>query len=236
MTAVFRVSPRRWQSWAVFPASGPVTSSSFTSCQAIPERTVRPAFRTRYVDRGRRGYFPRSATGPAALLATRRVPPAQPAWHPACDSRMPLRNLPGTPLATRRIPPARPAWDPLATVRAHSAPVVRPTMAHDLCQRRRRPASATVAAWATSAWRTTGGGPAGPRGGDPDGPVVMGVLNVTPDSFSDGGRYADLDAAVAHGVRMHAEGRRTWSTSAASPPGRAPSGSTRRPRRPGCCR
>ena len=37
-------------------------------------------------------------------------------------------------------------------------------------------------------------------------PVVMGVLNVTPDSFSDGGRYADLDAAVAHGVAIHAEG------------------------------
>ncbi len=34
----------------------------------------------------------------------------------------------------------------------------------------------------------------------------MGVLNVTPDSFSDGGRYADLDAAVAHGVRLRADG------------------------------
>ncbi|WP_432994977.1 dihydropteroate synthase [Dactylosporangium sp. CA-233914] len=37
-------------------------------------------------------------------------------------------------------------------------------------------------------------------------PVVMGVLNVTPDSFSDGGRYADLDAAVAHALQMRAEG------------------------------
>jgi dihydropteroate synthase len=34
----------------------------------------------------------------------------------------------------------------------------------------------------------------------------MGVLNVTPDSFSDGGRYENLDAAVRHGVRMRAEG------------------------------
>ncbi|WP_192772000.1 dihydropteroate synthase [Plantactinospora soyae] len=34
----------------------------------------------------------------------------------------------------------------------------------------------------------------------------MGVLNVTPDSFSDGGRYADLDAAVRHGVQMHRDG------------------------------
>jgi dihydropteroate synthase len=36
--------------------------------------------------------------------------------------------------------------------------------------------------------------------------VVMGVLNVTPDSFSDGGRYADLDAAVEHAMAMVAEG------------------------------
>jgi dihydropteroate synthase len=38
------------------------------------------------------------------------------------------------------------------------------------------------------------------------GPVVMGVLNVTPDSFSDGGRYTDVDAAVRHGIAMHADG------------------------------
>ena len=34
----------------------------------------------------------------------------------------------------------------------------------------------------------------------------MGILNVTPDSFSDGGRYHDPDAAVAHGLAMAAEG------------------------------
>ena len=37
-------------------------------------------------------------------------------------------------------------------------------------------------------------------------PVVMGVLNVTPDSFSDGGRFVSVEAAVAHGARMAAEG------------------------------
>ena len=37
-------------------------------------------------------------------------------------------------------------------------------------------------------------------------PIVMGVLNVTPDSFSDGGRYASLDAAVTHGVQMQRDG------------------------------
>jgi dihydropteroate synthase len=36
--------------------------------------------------------------------------------------------------------------------------------------------------------------------------VVMGVLNVTPDSFSDGGCYADHDSAVAHGLEMRAAG------------------------------
>jgi dihydropteroate synthase len=34
----------------------------------------------------------------------------------------------------------------------------------------------------------------------------MGVLNVTPDSFSDGGRYASVDDAVAHAVEMRADG------------------------------
>ena len=36
--------------------------------------------------------------------------------------------------------------------------------------------------------------------------VVMGVLNVTPDSFSDGGCFADAGTAVAHGLAMHASG------------------------------
>jgi dihydropteroate synthase len=36
--------------------------------------------------------------------------------------------------------------------------------------------------------------------------IVMGVLNVTPDSFSDGGEFVDRDKAVEHGVRMASEG------------------------------
>ena len=36
--------------------------------------------------------------------------------------------------------------------------------------------------------------------------AVMGVLNVTPDSFSDGGRYLDRAAAIEHGVQMHRAG------------------------------
>ena len=38
------------------------------------------------------------------------------------------------------------------------------------------------------------------------GPLVMGVLNVTPDSFSDGGRYLDPDAAVEHAIEMVEQG------------------------------
>ncbi|MBI4342642.1 MAG: dihydropteroate synthase [Candidatus Omnitrophica bacterium] len=37
-------------------------------------------------------------------------------------------------------------------------------------------------------------------------PLVMGILNVTPDSFSDGGHYADPEAALMRAIRMEAEG------------------------------
>jgi dihydropteroate synthase len=37
-------------------------------------------------------------------------------------------------------------------------------------------------------------------------PVVMGILNVTPDSFSDGGKYAAVDQALNYAARMVAEG------------------------------
>lgn len=37
-------------------------------------------------------------------------------------------------------------------------------------------------------------------------PQVMGILNVTPDSFSDGGRFMTVEAAIQHAQRMAAEG------------------------------
>lgn len=37
-------------------------------------------------------------------------------------------------------------------------------------------------------------------------PKLMGVVNVTPDSFSDGGRYLDADAAVRHGEELARDG------------------------------
>ena len=36
--------------------------------------------------------------------------------------------------------------------------------------------------------------------------LVMGIVNVTPDSFSDGGRFVDPDTAIAHGLRLRSEG------------------------------
>ncbi|WP_339914805.1 dihydropteroate synthase [uncultured Brevundimonas sp.] len=40
----------------------------------------------------------------------------------------------------------------------------------------------------------------------PDRPRVMGIVNVTPDSFSDGGRLATVEAAVMHGLRLVEQG------------------------------
>src|SRR4029079_10655173 len=39
-----------------------------------------------------------------------------------------------------------------------------------------------------------------------DRPKIMGIVNVTPDSFSDGGQLPDSDAAIAHGIRLAEEG------------------------------
>lgn len=45
-----------------------------------------------------------------------------------------------------------------------------------------------------------------PAAGDLTRCLVLGILNVTPDSFSDGGRYLDLDAAVEHGLMLVKQG------------------------------
>jgi dihydropteroate synthase len=39
-----------------------------------------------------------------------------------------------------------------------------------------------------------------------DRPLLMGIVNVTPDSFSDGGRYFDLERAIRQGVNLVADG------------------------------
>src|SRR5688500_20389295 len=72
-------------------------------------------------------------------------------------------------------------------------------------------------------------------------PAVMGIVNVTPDSFSDGGRFLDVGRAVEHGLKLAAAGaavldaggestRPGWRSvpaseqrrRAAAPPGRLP--------------
>jgi len=54
-------------------------------------------------------------------------------------------------------------------------------------------------------------------------PLVMGVLNVTPDSFSDGGRYAGADEAIARARQLFAEGADIVDVGAESTrPGAAP--------------
>jgi dihydropteroate synthase len=54
---------------------------------------------------------------------------------------------------------------------------------------------------------------------------VMGVINVTPDSFSDGGRYLDAAAAIAHGVELEAQGAAILDVGGESTrPGAAPVG------------
>ncbi len=40
----------------------------------------------------------------------------------------------------------------------------------------------------------------------PDRPLIMGIVNVTPDSFSDGGLNAQAERAIAHGIQMAKEG------------------------------
>lgn len=52
----------------------------------------------------------------------------------------------------------------------------------------------------TAAWHLRG------RSLTLDRPLVMGIVNVTPDSFSDGGRFHSLEAALAHAARLVAEG------------------------------
>ncbi len=54
-------------------------------------------------------------------------------------------------------------------------------------------------------------------------PLIMGILNVTPDSFYDGGRHVGVDAAVAHGMRLVEEGADILDIGAESTrPGAAP--------------
>ena len=63
------------------------------------------------------------------------------------------------------------------------------------------------------------------RGGEVslDKPVIIGIINVTPDSFSDGGHLPSADAAIEHGARLAADGARLLDVGGESTrPGAAP--------------
>src|ERR1700731_3161142 len=54
-------------------------------------------------------------------------------------------------------------------------------------------------------------------------PLIVGIVNITEDSFSDGGRYLDPAAAIAHARRLRADGADVIELGpAASHPGSAP--------------
>jgi dihydropteroate synthase len=61
----------------------------------------------------------------------------------------------------------------------------------------------------------------------------MGILNVTPDSFSDGGMFEDADAAVKHGLRLLEDGADLLDVGGESTrPGSDPVATPRRPSSP----
>jgi dihydropteroate synthase len=63
--------------------------------------------------------------------------------------------------------------------------------------------------------------------------LVMGVLNVTPDSFSDGGRYLSSDAAIAHGIGLIDEGADILDIGGESTRPGTPVATSQHPSRPG---
>lgn len=65
--------------------------------------------------------------------------------------------------------------------------------------------------------------------------LVMGILNVTPDSFSDGGKHPTADTAIAHGLRMLYTGADIIDVGA-NQPARAPNLSPRKKSSAGSCR
>ena len=69
-----------------------------------------------------------------------------------------------------------------------------------------------------------------------DQPRLMGILNVTPDSFSDGGAHADTERAVAHGLRLAEQGADIVDVGGEFDPAGCGRGAGRARSCGGCCR
>lgn len=95
-----------------------------------------------------------------------------------------------------------PGWALLAAAASRVAPLARFDRVPAGLERLVEPLGRLLIAHAEPPrqWRTAGA--AIPL----DRPVLIGVLNVTPDSFSDGGRFTDRDAALAHAEQLKADG------------------------------
>jgi dihydropteroate synthase len=93
-------------------------------------------------------------------------------------------------------------WAVLAGSRSRVSALARPWLVPPALSQLALDVGLALPAEAAPAWETA-------RGKVPlDRPVLMGILNVTPDSFSDGGRYAGLDAALAQAEALLEAGAR----------------------------
>ena len=93
-----------------------------------------------------------------------------------------------------------PTWAVLAGSRSRMSAFARPWTVPEALSEAALAVGLALPAEPAQVWQTA-------RGAVPlDRPVLMGILNVTPDSFSDGGRYAALDPALAHADRLVEQG------------------------------
>jgi dihydropteroate synthase len=91
-------------------------------------------------------------------------------------------------------------WAILAGSRSRMSAFARPWTAPEALAQVALHVGLAMPAETGPAWRTI-------RGAIPlDRPVILGILNVTPDSFSDGGRYTGTDVALAHAESLLADG------------------------------
>ncbi|HET8762973.1 MAG TPA: dihydropteroate synthase [Gemmatimonadales bacterium] len=109
---------------------------------------------------------------------------------PAIEALVPFAGTLGLELLTGTD------WVLLAGSTSRLAALARPWMVPPSLAEIATGVSSALAAAPASTWQVAG------RTVPLDVPVIMGILNVTPDSFSDGGRYRDVDAAVAQAEQM----------------------------------